>query len=65
MAADRKVIPFAVPLFFGILSLLSMVGRGRLAPYSGPDIVQLIGTGMCFGVALAGLVLLLRGRRAG
>ena len=63
MSADRKVVPFAVPFLFGLMSLFSMLGRGRLALYPGPDTVQLIGTGMCFGVALAGLVLLWRGRR--
>jgi hypothetical protein len=63
MAADRRVVPFAVPFLFGIMSFVSMIGRGRLAAYAGPDILQLIGTGMCFGVALTGLIVLVRARR--
>jgi hypothetical protein len=58
----RKLAPFWVPLLFGLLGLANVVGRPRLAALHGSDVVQLLGIGMCFGVALTSLVTLLRGR---
>ena len=37
---------------FGLLSLLSMLGRPSLANIRAVDFVHLIGTGMCLGAAL-------------
>lgn len=37
---------------FGLLSLLSMLGRPSLANILAVDFVHLIGTGMCLGAAL-------------
>jgi len=54
---------FAVPLLFGILSLTQLMSRPRFATYYRPDVVQLFGTGMCFGAALVALVIMLRGPR--
>jgi hypothetical protein len=54
---------FAVPLIFGIISLTQLMGRPRFATYNRPDVLQLFGTGMCFGVALVALIALLRGPR--
>jgi hypothetical protein len=58
----RRLAPFWVPLLFGLLSLSNMIGRPSFATIRGADAVQLLGTGMCFGVALAALVGLLRSR---
>ena len=60
----RKLVPFWVPLLFGLISLFNLVTRPSFATIRGPDVVQLIGTGMCFGVALATLVVFLRGSRS-
>ena len=60
----RKLIPFWVTLMFGLMSLFSMISKPSFATIRGPDAVQLIGTGMCFGVALATLVVFLRGRHS-
>jgi hypothetical protein len=43
-------------LIFGIISLFNLMNRPSFASMRGPDVVQLIGIGMCFGVALATLV---------
>ena len=51
---------FAVPLLFGIISLTQLMSRPRFATYYRPDVLQLFGAGMCFGVALVALVALLR-----
>ena len=60
----RLLAPFWVPLLMGLLSLFSMISRSSFATLHKPDVVQLIGTGMCFGVALATLIAFLRGRSA-
>jgi hypothetical protein len=62
-ARRRRFVPIWVPLLFGLLSLSSMMSRPRFATFHGSDVVQLLGTGMCFGVALASLIFLLRSRR--
>ncbi len=60
----RQLAPLWVPLLFGLLSLFSMVGKPSFATIRGVDVVQLIATGMCFGVALATLVVFVRRPRA-
>jgi hypothetical protein len=42
-----------------------MVGKPSFATIRGVDVVQLIATGMCFGVALATLIVFVRRPRAG
>ena len=46
---------------FGAINLMSMAAR--LEAIRAVDVVQLIGVGMCFGVALAGIVIMLRKRQ--
>jgi hypothetical protein len=56
----RRLVPIWVPVLLGLMSLSSMLSRPRIALLHGSDIVQMIGTGMCFGVALAALIAFLR-----
>ena len=60
----RQLAPFWVPLLFGLLSLFNMVGKPSFATIRGVDVVQLMATGMCFGVALATLGVFVRRPRA-
>jgi len=60
----RRLVPFWVPLLFGLMSLASVVSRPRMAAVHGSDIVQLIASGMCFGVALTTLITFIRERRS-
>jgi uncharacterized membrane protein len=46
---------------FGVINLMSMAAR--LEAIRAVDVVRLIGVGMCFGVALAGIVIMLRKRQ--
>jgi hypothetical protein len=64
MSNRRKLFPFFFPLLFGLWALFNIVGKPRFATFHGSDVVQLIGAGMCFGVALATLVAFFRGRRS-
>ena len=61
MSNRRKLVPFWVPLLFGLLSFFNIVGKPRFATFHGADVLQLIATGMCFGVALVTLVVFFRG----
>ena len=64
MSNRRTLVPFWVPLLFGLMALVNVVGNPRIATLHGSDVVQLIAVGMCFGVALATLVVFLRGPRS-
>ena len=48
---------------FGVISLLASLSRSAFANIRGVDIVQLVGTGMCFGGAIVSFVAYFRGRR--
>lgn len=63
MAMKRPVTATFITVVFGAVSLMNMTLDGRLAAFRAVDVVQLIGTGMCFGVALAGLAAILRKRQ--
>lgn len=68
MSDRRKRAWFFVPLFvgfFGLASLLNFGGSPAFATIRTVDVVRLIGVGMCFGVALATLILYFRGPRSG
>ena len=60
----RRLVPFWVPLLLGFMSLTNVVTRPRLAALHGSDLVPLLATGMCFGVALTTLVGFIRERRS-
>lgn len=64
MSNRRRLAPFLVPLLFGLVSLFNIVGNPRFATFRAVDVVQLIATGMCFGAALASLVMILRDPRS-
>jgi hypothetical protein len=61
MDRRRRFAPVYVALMFGILSGLNIIGSSRFANYRAVDIVHVLGTGGCFGAAIA-LFVTLRGR---
>ena len=50
---------FAV-LLVGLIGLVHLMEQPRFQSYRNVDILQLIASGMCFGVALSGLLVLIR-----
>ena len=59
----------AVSSFFalfvvGLVGLVKLRGKPRFQSFHTVDVLQLLATGMCFGVALALLFAILRGSRA-
>ena len=60
MSDRRKMAPFWMPLLFGLLGVSRLIDNPRLAGVRAVDIIQLLATGMCLGVALTTLVHFLR-----
>ena len=54
-----------VPAFVGLTGLFALIARPRFQTFHTVDVVQLLVTGMCFGVTLVGLVRMMRGRGDG
>jgi hypothetical protein len=64
MTDRRRFAPVVVLMLFGILSLTSVMTRPQFAGYRGPDVLQIFGSGMCFGAAIVSLVIFIRERRS-
>ena len=62
MRERPKLVPFWIPLLFGLLSGTALFGRPSLAGVRAVDIVHLLATGMCFGAAIPLFVMFLRNR---
>lgn len=45
-----------IALIVGITGLTTLAGRPRFSGYATVDVLQLLASGMCFGIALAGLL---------
>ncbi len=52
----RSRITGLMVLLFGLMALFGSLSKPRVEALHGADIVGLIGCGMCFGVALVGLL---------
>ena len=65
----RKFAPTVfVPLFIasmGLAAFVNMAGSPRFATFRTIDVVRLIASGMCFGAALAALLIFFGGPRSG
>jgi hypothetical protein len=65
MRRSRTLISaIVIPLIVGLIGLLNLMHRPRFASFHSVDVLQLIASGMCFGVALFALLTLLRGPRS-
>ncbi len=64
MFARRKSVVSAilVPLIVGSIGFINLTQRPRFAAYHNVDVLQLLATGMCFGVALSALIVWIRNR---
>ena len=58
MDRRRRFAPMFVVLAFAILGGVNIIGSPRFANYRAVDIVYLLGTGMCFGAAIALFVMM-------
>jgi hypothetical protein len=46
----------AIALVVGIVGLTALAGRPRFATYRTVDVLELLASGMCFGIAFAGIL---------
>jgi hypothetical protein len=63
---SRKGLASAVfvPAVVGFIGLWNLMQGPRFAGFHNVDVLQLIASGMCFGVALSAIFAMLRGPRA-
>ena len=66
MSKGSRLVPNAfIPLLLGFLAFFNVVRQPRFDAVRTVDVVQLVGSGMCFGVALVALIAFLRAPRNG
>ena len=53
-----------VPLIIGLFGVLDLTQKPRFAVFHRVDVLQLVASGMCFGIALTALIEFIRGPRA-
>ncbi len=62
--ADRRLLPSVfILIVVGLIGVFSLTTRPRFQAFHTVDVLQLIVSGMCFGVALARLLSAVRGGR--
>jgi len=64
--ADRKrppIIIWIIPLLIGFVGFYRVTQSPSFEIYRAVDIVQLLGSGVCFGAAMVGVIFMLRGAR--
>ena len=54
-----------VPVIIGCIGLSNLVRNPRFEAFHSVDVLQLIASGMCFGIALSALLMLVRSRIGG
>jgi hypothetical protein len=64
MQSRKTLLPaIFLPLVIGFVGLTHLMEQPRFQSFHNVDILQLIGSGMCFGVALFALLMLIRSPR--
>ena len=61
---DKRILPAIIfPVIIGMIGFFNLTQRERFSSFHTVDVLQLLATGMCLGLALAALFAWLRGRR--
>ncbi|MGB2593118.1 MAG: hypothetical protein WBG02_10995 [Candidatus Acidiferrum sp.] len=64
MTKLKRITGFAfAPFLIGMIGLFNLMERPRFASIHTVDVVQLLASGACFGVAFAGVIATLRSER--
>ena len=56
----RRLVSVVIPAIVGLTSLLTVIGRPRFQTYHTVDVLELVASGMCFGVALVWMLMYFR-----
>ena len=60
----RPIVIWIIPLVIGFAGLYRVTQSPGFEMYRAVDIVQLLGSGVCFGATMVGIIFMLRGSRA-
>jgi hypothetical protein len=65
MANDKRptILIWLVPVMIGLAGFYRVTQGSSFAMYRMVDVVQLLGSGVCFGAAMVGIIFMLRGAR--
>ena len=58
----RRFAAIFVPALVGLSALFTVISRPRFQTYQTVDVIELVASGLCFGVAFVGLVWMLKGK---
>jgi hypothetical protein len=56
------IVVWLVPIMIGLVGFFRVIQSPSFATYRAVDIVQLLGSGVCFGAAMVGIIFRLRTR---
>jgi hypothetical protein len=59
----KLIVPVFVPILIGSIGLSMLAHNPRFEMYRSVDVLQLLASGACFGVALSGMAAMILGRR--
>jgi hypothetical protein len=57
------IVIWLVPLLIGFAGFYRVMQGVSFATYRTVDVVQLLGSGVCFGAAMVGIIFMVRGAR--
>jgi hypothetical protein len=57
----RRLASIFIPAVIGLSSLFTVIERPRFQAYHTVDVLTLVASGLCFGIAFVGLVRVFRG----
>jgi hypothetical protein len=57
------IVVWILPLLIGVAGFYRVTQSPSFEMYRTVDIVQLLGSGVCFGAAMVGIIFMLRGTR--
>jgi len=58
----RPIAVWVVPIMIGAVGVFRVTQSPNFGMYRAVDIVQLLGSGVCFGAAMAGIIFMFRMR---
>ncbi len=62
MENRRRIAGPFIVFFVGLVGIFDLTERPSFGAIRTVDVIQLVGSGMCFGVALLALILIVRGK---
>jgi len=58
-----RIAAWIIPLLIGLIGYYRVTQSPKFEMYRAVDVVQLVGSGVCFGAVIVGVIFMLRGRQ--